>query len=201
MKRRVAIVFAAALMMITACAQEIPDEAALSASVTAEIATEAETLFVPEPTEADTAELTSPPETEEVTEEITEEITEEVTEEITETSPPETDGIELLTPEQVLQFVEMRLSSYYSFRRRTSTSVAICVLGSETFSETDSELSVKNGEAHFRRGGKDGFENLYLVGDELYTENELGKCRIGGLRIFCMNCRVKVVVTRTQHFP
>ena len=163
------------LLLASSCAPDVtdvPDEPALSASVTEEIVTVTDTLPEPEPTEEITEELTSPPETEEVTEESTEEITE--------TSPPETENIENFSADQVLEIVELRKIAYYSFVRRTLTSVRTDILGSETFTETDSELRVKDNSAHLRRGGKDGFENLYLVGEELYTENSLGKCRIGG---------------------
>ena len=163
MKRHAALALAA-LMLFSSCAHEIPDEPAISASVTEEIATVTETLPEPEPTEEVTEEATSAPETEE----------------IPETTLPDVEDIELLSPKQLLDLVEMRPSLYYSFRRHTLTSLVIDVLGSETFTETDSKLSVKGNSAVFRRGGKDGFENLYLVENELYTENELGKCRIGG---------------------
>lgn len=163
MKRRAALVLAA-LMLFSSCAREIPDEPAVSASVTEEIITGAETLPEPDPTEEATEEVTSAP----------------GTEELPETTLPDVEDIELLSPKQLLDLVEMRPSLYYSFRRHTLTSLAIDVLGSETFTETDSELSVKGGSAVFRRGGRDGFENLFMVENELYTENELGKCRIGG---------------------
>ena len=164
--KRLALILAA-LTLLSSCSQEtlIPDEPAVSASVTEEVTTAEETLPAPE-----------------VTGELTEELTEEVT------SPPETEAIpetepediELLSPGQLLEFVEGRAATYYSFRKSTLTTLAVNVLGSETFTETDSELSIKGENAVFRRGGKDGFENLYLIGNELYTENELGKCRIGG---------------------
>ncbi len=168
MKRRGALLALAALMILSSCSSDLKDEPAISASLPEEIISESETLPEPEPTEEVTEEVTSPPETEETTEEIPE------------TTLPEVEGIELLTPKQLLDFVEMRAPNYYSFRRHTLTSVSIDVLGSETFTETDSYLSVKGNSAAFRRGGKDGFEDLYLVENELYTENELGKCRIGG---------------------
>ena len=164
--KRLALILAA-LTLLSSCSQEalIPDEPAVSASVTEEVTTAEDTLPAPE-----------------VTEELTEELTEEVT------SPPETEAIpetepediELLSPGQLLEFVESRATVYYSFRKNTLTTLAVNVLGSETYSETDSELAVKGDNAVFKRGGKDGFENLYLVGGELYTENALGKCRIGG---------------------
>ena len=168
--KRLALILAA-LTLLSSCSQEtlIPDVPAVSASVTEEVTTAEETLPAPE-----------------VTEELTEEMTEELTEEVT--SPPETEAIpetepediELLSPGQLLEFVEGRAATYYSFRKSTLTTLAVNVLGSETYSETDSELTVKGSEAVFKRGGKEGFENLYLVGGELYTENALGKCRIGG---------------------
>lgn len=164
--KRLALILAA-LTLLSSCSQEtlIPDEPAVSASVTEEVTTAEETLPAPE-----------------ATEELTEELTEEVT------SPPETEAIpetepediELLSPGQLLEFVEGRAATYYSFRKSTLTTLAVNVLGSETYSETDSELAVKGDNAVFKRGGKEGFENLYLVGGELYTENALGKCRIGG---------------------
>lgn len=166
--RRAALVFLTALLVLSSCASEIPEEPAISASVPEHIISESETLPEPEPTEEITTELTSPPETEEVTEEIPE------------TTMPEVEGIELLEPKQLLEIVETRSQLYYSCRRHTLTSVATDVLGSESYTETDSEVSIKGDAVVFRRGGKDGFEYLYLVGDELYTENELGKCRIGG---------------------
>lgn len=161
----------AALILLSSCSHriKIPDEPAVSASVTEAIVTVEETLPEPEATDEVTEEVTNAPETEEVTEEITEAVPE-----------TELEDIELVSPKQLLEFVESRATVYYSFRKSTLTTLALNVLGSETFTETDSELSVKGGNAVFRRGGKDGFENLYLIGNELYTENELGKCRIGG---------------------
>lgn len=179
MKLRAAFALALAFLAVSSCAAEIPDEPAVSASVNEEIITDSETLPAPELSGEITEEATEEM-TYEVTEDVTEEITEEITEENTETSTPETESPEPITVDQLLEFVTARAANYYSFRINTSTSVTINVLGSETFSETDSELSVKNGNAHFRRGGKDGFEHLYLVGQELYTENGLGKCRIDG---------------------
>ena len=142
--KRLALILAA-LTLLSSCSQEtlIPDEPAVSASVTEEVTTAEETLPAPE-----------------VTEELTEELTEEVT------SPPETEAIpetepediELLSPGQLLEFVEGRAATYYSFRKSTLTTLAVNVLGSETYSETDSELTVKGSEAVFKRGGKDGFE-------------------------------------------
>ena len=168
--KRLALILAA-LILLSSCSQEtlIPDEPAVSASVTEADATHEETLPEPEVTDAVTEEVTLPPETVEVTEEITEAVPE-----------TELEGIELLSPKQLLEFVESRATVYYSFRKSTLTTLALNVLGSETFTETDSELAVKGDNAVFKRGGKDGFENLYLVGGELYTENALGKCRIGG---------------------
>jgi hypothetical protein len=169
MKLRAALALALAVVAVSSCAPGIPDEPAVSASATEVVVADSTAPFEPETTAEQTEEVTLAPETEEITAEAP-----------PETSLPEPDDIELLTAKQLLDFAALRINGYYSFRIHTATSLAVNVLGSETYTETDSELSVKDDKAFFKRGGKDGFEELYLVGDELYTQNEFGKCRIGG---------------------
>lgn len=167
MIRRAPLCLLAVILLFSACAPETPEEPAVSASAT-------ESLTDPE-----TDELTDPPATEEVTDELTET---PVTEELT---SPETDAVtepplSSLPADELLLLSVSLTSSYTSYSRRTLTSLTIDLLGSETFSQTDSELRVSGTNAVFRRGGKDGFETLCLSDGELYRETELGLCRIGG---------------------
>lgn len=173
------VLFAAAflaLALFVSCAVEPMDEPAVSASVT-----EAEILVtdtLPAPDVAPESELV--PETLEAAETTLPEKTDEETEPLPETTAEVTEAIEILTADQILSLAQMRAKEYGSFSRSTLTSVRIDILGSETYSETDSELFIDGDRAVFRRGGKDGFEYLYLNENELYLENELGKCRFGG---------------------
>ncbi len=162
----------AVILILSSCSKGIPDEPALTVSATEEITAAEETLASP------------PPETEEVTDEVTEEITEDTTEEITEEivqeETTEQVGLEILSAEEILLLTELRAGEYYSYTRLAQTSIEIDILGSKSYSETESELRVNQKNASFRRGGKDGFEYVYLVGDELFFESSLGKCRVGG---------------------
>lgn len=177
---RRACLLLAALILLSSCSKNVPNEPAISSGIAEEITSAPETS-APPPT--DTEEITdevscvtTEDTTEEATEEATEETTEETTIEITE--PPA--GIETLSAQDILLLTEQIENYYTSYVNLSHTTLETDILGSKSFTETESELRVNRDGASFRRGGRDGMEYLYLKSGELYYENEVGKCRVGG---------------------
>jgi len=178
MKR--ACLLLSALLIFSSCSKNIPYEPAISAGIAEEI------TFLPEtsaPLPPDTVEITDEATdevTDETTVEVTAEETDEVTAEETEEITNQTAGIEILHSRDILFLVEQVERHYSSYVNLTHTTLQTDVLGSKSFTETESELRVNREGASFRRGGRDGMEYLYLKDGELYYENEAGKCRVGG---------------------
>lgn len=143
---------AALLVFLSSCADESPDEPAVSASVTEDV--------IPEVSEA----ITSPPETEEITEAVTLPAT-----------VPQTEVSDL--PAQIiLDIAELLTEVYTSYTRTSSTETEIDILGEITRSESHSELTISGKNALFRRGD----EEYCLIDGYLCYVGSLGKYRIGG---------------------
>ncbi len=146
----------ALFLLFSACAEDVPVEPSVSASI---------------------GEYTTPETTAPVTEEVTDELTAPP-----ETEPEETVAKDMTASERLALAAEL-CARYNTFTRNSRTKTEIEILGEITESVSESELFVKDGNAVFRRSGEAGKEEYHLVDSFLCFGSSVGKYRIGGMNV------------------